>query len=293
MNHPRAYRLLMLALVLLLPTGCAHMLYSDDALARRLDGQLKEGRYSSVLDTLDSLPPERAAQRLFRRKRSEANAKLRSYEQTTITRATELQEQGRWREAHALYSDALTRVPATSPIQGEWKKLQQMEAGELARLREQSYYIRAKYLIETIALLSQGEERVSTGDVDGTSLDNYIREAKLLSRNLHQIGKQALQEKDYTTAIRGFQLARRLSPDDAAIEQSIQAIREQTEVMAQYVVTLKRQAAGYYGAESYELALKTWEEAQGYAPDDREIQEKIERVKRVLDSLQQIGQKRP
>ena len=62
--------------------------------------------------------------------------------------------------------------------------------------------------------------------------------------------------------------------------------------ITQYVDTLKKHAASSYGSDSYKIALKLWQEVLMYVPDDKVILANIERVKRVLNSLQQIESKR-
>jgi len=276
---------------LLLLSGCAHLMMSDNDIIKNIDQDVRNKNYSDAISAIDSLPSSYQKKNIFIRKKNEINKKLNIYENNVISRVKDFERKSDWKSAGEIYQKALDRVPVGSPVLKAYKRFELMQRQQLEKAQLESYIIYARYLIDAIKLRQDVENKLFITEIDGLSLSEATDEARELSMDIHDIGKRALAKQDYTTAIKAIYMAKRLNPRNAKILASMNRLNKRSDEIDRYVETLKKHAASSYGSDAYKIALKLWQEVLMYVPDDKVVLANIERVNRVLNSLQQIERK--
>ena len=288
---PQFIKMLVVALLLLI-SGCAHLMMTDTEIIKDIDQNIKNNNYSNAISTIDSLPSNYKKKNAFIKKLREINKKLSIYENKIIAQAKVFENKKDWKSASLIYHKAIDNTPEGGSVFKAYKQFDLMQRQQLEKVQLESYVMYARYLMDAIKLRQNVENIFSITEFDGMSLSEAVEESHELSTKLHEIGVRSLARQDYTSAIKSIYMAKRLNPKDADMSASMARLNKKSGEITQYVDTLKKHAASSYGSDSYKIALKLWQEVLMYVPDDKVILANIERVKRVLNSLQQIESKR-
>ncbi len=284
-------RLLLLILPLLLAVGgCTHLTLSDEELLSRIDRDIAQHNFRRADTTLQQLSVASRNKGAWRKRYKRLQQKQQHYEHTQLSRAQHLEQQGNFVAADKLYREALSRLPDSSPLTDAYQTFQQQQQQQLDRILLQSQIIRARYLIDTIHLYQGKHLTLTNVSLAESTLNTYRAEATRLAATLQQAGGKAIEQDDYALATTTITLAWRLAPNNPQVAKSRAVLKQRAAAIAKHVTKLKREAAGHYGSENYNRALQLWEEALILTPHDHEITTRIARVRRVLDSLQQIQQ---
>ena len=287
---PQFIKMLVVALLLLI-SGCAHLMMTDAEIIKDIDQNIKSNNYSDAISSIDSLPSNYKKKNVFIIKLKEINKKLSIYENKIIAQAMVFESKKDWKSAGLIYHKAMDNLLEGSSVFEAYKQFDLMQRQQLEKVQLESYVMYARYLMDVIKLRQNVENIFSITEFDAMSLSEAVEESHGLSAKLHEIGVRSLVRQDYTSAIKSIYMAKRLNPKDAAISASMAKLNEKSGEITQYVDTLKKHAASSYGSDSYKIALKLWQEVLMYVPDDKVILANIERVKRVLNSLRQIESK--
>ena len=119
----RLVRVLLAFLPLLFISGCAFVHSFDSDLDKQVDAWMAQHEYSKVLDTLQYIRPSNPKYQTLLKKRQQAIAEARRYEQDQISKTLTLIEKGQWHEAELTLNDAIEKLPDSQPLQKTHQEL--------------------------------------------------------------------------------------------------------------------------------------------------------------------------
>ena len=220
----RHLALLLLGLILALP-GCAQLYALRGDVGQRADRWAEQKEYGKAIDTLEHVSKGHAHYRELRAELAAIRRQADAYVHTTLTRASQLEDENQWPKAEQLLATAQDRLPDDSRLQ--------QARHELAKRREA--YIRE---IHWRALISKGQwlttitplrQRIAAADPDSWTASRRLRatrdEAKDTGQALADAGQQALEQGQLDLAKQALVLADNLAPS-AGVKTALTEIKK-------------------------------------------------------------------
>lgn len=152
-------------------------------------------------------------------------------------------------------------------------------------------------LAHTLAPSKEIEEALAQARRFQASLDSRAREARMQRTERQRSLRVASLLENYRTAMAGQDLQRaqtaldeaeRLQPSHREV---VAARRELDAAIDRYVTTEIERGRRAYTLGNIEEALGIWQPLRRFSPDNRQLNEHIERAQRVLDNLREIEQR--
>jgi tetratricopeptide (TPR) repeat protein len=218
----------LLALSMMLMAGCAELSarFGVGELDDDLDRLVAAQEYGRALALIEAVPERDPKYHYYHYRRDQILELAEEYETAQFAEAAQLQVDGDWEGALALYKQGLDKYPQSTLLQDGLLYLREAQAKQLAKIELELLISRGEFLVEALPRQRQLTE-VDPEDRDARRLhDKLEAEALDVGAKLGDHGAQAHEEGNIALAKRTLPLATRLNPDPhiAARYQGLKAL---------------------------------------------------------------------
>ena len=212
-------------LPLLLLPGCAFIYSLDNNLDKQVDIWMSQHEYTKVLDTLQYIRPSNPKYQLLLKKRQQAVAESRRFEQAQITKSLNQIEKGQWHEADLTLSDAMDKLPNSQALRKTYQEFLRQRAHYLRSLNTQLAINMAEQLVKDKSIHQQLQHTLPDDRQTRKALEDYHAQSQSIRQQLLACGADALRVADLELAEHCYQLANKLQPS-AAIKDKLAGIQK-------------------------------------------------------------------
>jgi tetratricopeptide (TPR) repeat protein len=221
----RLVRVSLAFLPLLFISGCAFIHSFDSDLDKQVDAWMAQHEYSKVLDTLQYIRPSNPKYQTLLKKRQQAIAEARRYEQEQISKTLTLIEKGQWHEAELTLNDAIEKLPTSQPLQKTHQELIRQRTQYLNDLYCQMDINRAEWLVKDKPLQQQLVHAIPDDKKNLQAMEDYRKDTQRVYQHLLVCANAASNINDLELADRCYQLANKIQPS-ASVKSAIADIQE-------------------------------------------------------------------
>ena len=221
----KLFRAARVFLPIFLLSGCAYLNSFNSDLDKQVDSWMAQQEYGKVLDTLRYVRPANPKYQLLRKKRQQALAEAKRFEQAQISKSLNQIEKGQWHEAELTLNDAMKKLPDSEALQHTYQEFTKQRAQYLKSLNTQLAINKAELLIKDKPVQQQLSRTLPDDRKTRQVMDKYRDDSQQVTAQLLTCGADASQINDLVLAEQCYRLADRLQPNTSTRD-ALTAVQE-------------------------------------------------------------------